>query len=272
MRISKAGLRLGLLVAAVLALSGCSFFPKVGVRLDESRQPVVEIARCSGERITSVELHDGRSSADPVIWRVESNGTALDAVTVGETPRGFVEAVPLADIVRSDTDYRVVVRGEGTQSEVFRPGELARDLVLSGREFVELDEFRSRAGGSCEAISGAWLAVIIILAVLAFLLWAGGMALWIVKLVQVARIPDEQYRAAGTDKTTWVIVVVLTSFVGALIWHFGPRRRVLAASALAPLAPPGWYPVGGGWLWWDGQRWLPAPPPPPGQPPPPPPE
>src|SRR4051794_29304467 len=116
MRISKAALRLGLVVALLLLASGCSLSPRVGVRTDESGQPTVEIARCSGERITSVELLDGASSADPVLWRVESDGTRLDVVTVGETPPGFVETVPLVDVVRSDTQYRVVVRGDGTKS------------------------------------------------------------------------------------------------------------------------------------------------------------
>jgi hypothetical protein len=253
--------------------------PRVGVRTDESRQPTVEIARCSGERITSVELLDGSSSSDPVIWRVESDGTALDVVTVGETPPGFVETVPLVDVVRSDTHYRVVVRGDGTKSEVFRPVDLERNRVQSAGVLEDLDRFRARGGGSCQPFSGTALAILVIVVVLFFALWVFGLVFWIVKLVQVVRIPEHQYRAAGTDKTAWVLVVVLASFIGALIWHFGPRRRVLAAAGFAPPLPPGWYPMGGSWQWWDGRQWVttttppsmpPQYPPPPPPPPPPP--
>jgi len=93
-----------------------------------------------------------------------------------------------------------------------------------------------------------------------FGLWIAGFVYWIVALVEVVRIPDQQFRAAGTDKTVWVLVVVLTQIIGALIWRFAKRNDVLAAAGRIPAPPPGWYPEpGSGALrWWDGTRWTDA--------------
>jgi hypothetical protein len=103
-----------------------------------------------------------------------------------------------------------------------------------------------------------------------FLLWmlvvVGGMALWIVALVQVTRLPEHAFRIVGREKTNWILVVALTQVVGALIWWFGARDEVKAAAAANPLPPPyavgpppGWYPDprgGAGSAWWDGTRWT----------------
>jgi hypothetical protein len=89
---------------------------------------------------------------------------------------------------------------------------------------------------------------------------------WVLKVVEVAQIPDPQYRAAGTDKVVWMLVVVLVGFVGALIWQFAKRDEVLRVArhpgvpgvGAPPIAPPGWYPEQGTrWLtYWDGYRWT----------------
>ncbi|HSP36497.1 MAG TPA: hypothetical protein VLR26_01960 [Frankiaceae bacterium] len=124
----------------------------------------------------------------------------------------------------------------------------------------------------------------------------GGLVFWIMKIVEVAQIPEPQYRAAGTDKTVWVLVVVLVGWVGALIWQFAKREDVLRARGLLgagpggpgpggfgygpgpvgigysggsgypggpgyaqpPTTPAGWYPEPGtGWFaYWDGYRWT----------------
>jgi hypothetical protein len=95
----------------------------------------------------------------------------------------------------------------------------------------------------------------------------GGLVLWIVTLVEVVQQPDHAFRAAGTEKLTWGLVVGLTGWIGALIWLLGPRQRVKAAAA-SP-APPGWYPTAEGPRYFDGFRWFPmapyGPAPPPDQ-------
>lgn len=101
----------------------------------------------------------------------------------------------------------------------------------------------------------AWFGVI--WAVIA-LIWLAGTMFWILKIVEVARIPEPHYRAAGTDKTSWVVIVVVIHFIGALIWQFGKRSAVLAAAGRMPATAAGWYPEPGtGALrWWDGYRWT----------------
>ncbi|HLI55939.1 MAG TPA: hypothetical protein VKY26_02785, partial [Actinomycetota bacterium] len=49
--------------------------------------------------------------------------------------------------------------------------------------------------------------------------WAvllGGMVWWIITIVEVARIPEPQYRAAGTEKLTWVLIVALLQWIGTI--------------------------------------------------------
>ncbi len=138
-----------------------------------------------------------------------------------------------------------------------------------------------------------------VLVVLFFLIFFGamiaGLVFWIMKIIEVVQIPDPQYRIAGTDKTTWVLIVILLGWIGALVWQFAKRDDVLrAASALGapglgapgfgapgfgppglgpppPVAapPPGWYPEPGtGWFaYWDGRGWTGARQPPQGLPP-----
>jgi hypothetical protein len=98
-----------------------------------------------------------------------------------------------------------------------------------------------------------------------FVVWMGivlgSIVLWILFIVDVARIPEYQYRAAGTEKLTWILVVVLAGAIGGLIWYFAKRKAVLGVAGVAPPPapiPPGWYPEPGTreLRWWDGQQWT----------------
>lgn len=90
----------------------------------------------------------------------------------------------------------------------------------------------------------------------------GGLAFWIWMLVDVLKIPDGQFKGAGTEKLTWGLVVGLVGWIGGLIWYFGPRKRVHAAPNVAPppaLQPAGWFPDPGGsgrMRYFDGAGWT----------------
>ena len=90
--------------------------------------------------------------------------------------------------------------------------------------------------------------------------WLVATVFWIVTIVEVCKIPDYQYRAAGTEKLTWILVVVLTQVIGALIWRFAKRNDVQNAAGRLPPPPPGWYPdtAPGSFRWWDGATWTSA--------------
>lgn len=100
--------------------------------------------------------------------------------------------------------------------------------------------------------------LVLLFSVATFGLMIAGVVFWVVKLVEVIRIPDYQYRAVGTDKTTWIIVVAVAQIIGALIWQFAKRTDVLAAAGRVPSPPPGWFPEPGSpaLRWWDGSQWT----------------
>jgi hypothetical protein len=109
---------------------------------------------------------------------------------------------------------------------------------------------------------GAALGIFFVVLWLAFMAIAfGGLIFWIVQLIKVINIPDGQFRAAGTEKMTWGLVVGLLGWIGALVWYFGPRQRVLAAvgAPQAALGPAGWFPDPSGsgrQRYFDGVSWT----------------
>ena len=89
-------------------------------------------------------------------------------------------------------------------------------------------------------------------------LWVAAFVYWIVAIVEVAKIPDAQFRATGSEKIVWLLIVILGGIIGALVWRFAKRDDVIRSRGAVAPPPPGWYPEGGtGALrWWNGVGWT----------------
>jgi hypothetical protein len=68
------------------------------------------------------------------------------------------------------------------------------------------------------------------------LLGIGGFVLWILALVDAVRVADDSIYRAGT-KVTWVLVIVLTGFIGAII-YYAVGRPSHASRVSAAARPP----------------------------------
>jgi hypothetical protein len=53
-----------------------------------------------------------------------------------------------------------------------------------------------------------------------------GMGVWLWALIDAIRVPDDSMYVSGT-KTVWVIVIILTGVVGAIIYFIREARAVV---------------------------------------------
>lgn len=69
------------------------------------------------------------------------------------------------------------------------------------------------------------------------LVFVGSFVLWIWALVDAIRVPDDSMYRTG-NKLVWVLVIVLTGIVGAVIYLAIGRPAGRTASPSAPPPPP----------------------------------
>ncbi len=60
-------------------------------------------------------------------------------------------------------------------------------------------------------------------------------------IVDVARRSDREFKAVGSEKTMWLVLVLLAGIPAAIAYLAAVRPRLVAAPPV-PLALPGWYP------------------------------
>ena len=66
--------------------------------------------------------------------------------------------------------------------------------------------------------------------VVLLLVWVALAALWVASLVDALRRPDSQWKAAGQNKTLFVVLIILTGWLGALLYAVIPRPALKAAA------------------------------------------
>ncbi len=96
-------------------------------------------------------------------------------------------------------------------------------------------------------------------------------------IVDVARRSDREFKAVGSEKTMWLLLVLLAGIPAAIAYIAAVSPRLVAAPPV-PLALPGWYPdpaLANYLRYHDGVQWtvhvtpmLPSAPPQPPAPPP----
>lgn len=84
-----------------------------------------------------------------------------------------------------------------------------------------------------------------------------GVHIW--AIVDVARRPDQNFKAIKQDKTLWLLLTLLAGLPAAVVYLAAIRPKLDAAPT--QLALPGWYPdpAAPGYLrWHDGSGWTAA--------------
>lgn len=70
-----------------------------------------------------------------------------------------------------------------------------------------------------------------------FVIWAVSLVVWIWALVDAIRVPEDRFYRSGT-KLIWVLVIVLTQVIGAIIYLAIGRPDPSTRSALKLHGPP----------------------------------
>ena len=82
----------------------------------------------------------------------------------------------------------------------------------------------------------------------------GGSIFHIIKIIEVAKLEDWRWPSVQSQKTNWLLIVILAGLIGSLIWQFSDvRKRLLAQPKAGWYADPSGAPMQ---RWFDGMRWT----------------
>ena len=73
------------------------------------------------------------------------------------------------------------------------------------------------------------------------LIWLAATAFWIWAIVDVVKVPDDSMFRTG-NKLIWILVVVLTHVIGAIIYFLVGRPEPSRRAGPPPPPPPGTLP------------------------------
>lgn len=61
--------------------------------------------------------------------------------------------------------------------------------------------------------------------------------LWVITLVDAVKTPDPVWEAAGQNKLLWVLLIILASCIGMILYWFIPRPALKAAGGETGTTP-----------------------------------
>ncbi|MBT8207356.1 MAG: hypothetical protein HKN07_05290 [Acidimicrobiia bacterium] len=71
-----------------------------------------------------------------------------------------------------------------------------------------------------------------VLELLMAVIFLGGLALWLVALVDLLKRPTDQWNATGQNQIVWAAVVLFASVLGAALYWFIARPRFRASGGV----------------------------------------
>ncbi len=108
----------------------------ISVGVSQTGKPVIVWYRCDSQMISRVRLvlpnGNPGDENDEILWEITSTGSSADRFTIGETPPGFREVVPLTQVLAKDESVTALVYVDGLVVPMaFSRNELKPGLVLT---------------------------------------------------------------------------------------------------------------------------------------------
>ncbi len=81
--------------------------------------------------------------------------------------------------------------------------------------------------GKEDAAGGGIVAGMICLWVFFVAIWIFLLVVWIIMLIDVVKRPNDQFPGGGENtKTIWLVVVILTGGIGAIVYYFVVKKKM----------------------------------------------